>query len=132
MGDFIGHTISNMFRVKDAAAFRAWCKRRDLETWHADPGSDGHIYHGIAAPVGQTWPDHDAKTGGVIDFTAELAAHLVDVAILIEAGFEPNRYVGGCAQAIHPDGKAVIIIDLIDIYLKARQTWGLDVSEALY
>lgn len=132
MSDFIGHTISNMFRVKDAAAFRAWCRRRELETWHADPGPDGRVYHGIAARVGETWPCMDFATGEAIDFAAELAVHLLDVAIIIEAGFEPNRYVGGLAKAVHPDGREVIVIDLFDIYLRAREAWGLDVNEALY
>lgn len=135
MADFFVHTISNQFRVKDPAAFFAWCESRELTVDEQKDEETGDRYFILTARDNGTWPDADYDEEIEIDFRAELASHLHpgDVAVLLEIGNEPSRYIGGVATAIHPDGR-VVRVALQDIYGLAAATFGsgMNINEALY
>ncbi len=113
--DYISTSRSNYFRVKDAEAFKAWCS----------------IFHAVA------WPSDymdDDDTLVEVDFTTELAQHLMDtdIAVLMEAGAEGQRYVAAHAFAVNSDG-ASVSVNIDEIYAKAKTAFGTDkcITEAV-
>ena len=137
MGNYYAATRSNYFRVKDARAFKAWCRKCHLEFWTGDQQGDDpdEEFFAVSAGAGDGWPTFDPEQEAEIAFTAALGAHLDprDVAILFEAGHEKLRYVFGEAIAVHPDGRTVSV-SLNDIYPRARKAFGrrLSITEGTY
>jgi hypothetical protein len=137
MANYYATARSNYFRVKNAAAFRAWCRKRRLGVWSRDAddgaGKRYAIYPIYSGDGG--WSTYDAETGDAFDVFAELAPHLhpKDVAVLIEIGSEKLRYLIGIAVAIHPSGR-MDRVSLDDIYRRAMQDAeeGVTVTEAAY
>jgi hypothetical protein len=129
MANYYATTRSNYFRVKDNAAFEAWCAARNLKFWTKDIGEMGTCY-AISADTMDCggWPSHDPEEDADIDFTAELALHLnaKDIAVLFETGAEKLRYITGEALAVHSDGR-VVELSLHEIYERAEAEFGADV-----
>lgn len=127
MANYYATTRSNYFRVKDAKAFEAWCRRRGIEFWTQDT-SDICICYAISGNE-TGWPYYDPEKGDAINLPAEIASHLDprDAAILLEIGNEKLRYIVGSATAIHPDG-TIVCIKLDDIYEEAEEVFGPDVT----
>ncbi|SRR5581483_1607654 len=135
MADYTATTRSNYFRVKDPAAFEAWCRKRFLTFWTQDIDNLGKCY-AITADTGDCagWPNYDAGTDDNFEICIELAGHLVptDVAILFEVGNEKLRYLTGYATAIAPNGETVSV-SINDIYQKAAEAFlGFTVTEGSY
>ena len=130
MGNYYATTRSNYFRVKDAKAFEAWCRKRSLDFWSKSIADLGGCY-AITADMGDCdgWPSYDSLLDIEFDLTAELAGHLDtrDVAILFEIGAEKLRYLNGVATAVHPDGKTVRVM-LDEIYIRARKAFGANLT----
>ena len=126
MANYYATTRSNYFRVKDAKAFEAWCRKRSLVFWRKRVTDVGDCY-AITADTGDCagWPVDDPDQDDEFDFTAELAGHLDprDVAILFEIGAEKLRYLMGVATAVNPDGQTVRVM-LDEIYIRARKAFG--------
>lgn len=107
MANYYATTRSNYFRVKDEAAFIAWCASHHLEHWHSPDG------FAIASTSDNGWPcsTFDVHTDEEIEFdlAAELANHLrsTDVAVLLEVGYDKLRYLVGEAIAVDCRGEAV-------------------------
>lgn len=137
MANYCATTRSNYFRVKDEAAFLAWCKDRHLEHWTQQ--LDDGLYYAISADTGDCcgWPttDFNCEHDDEIDIGHELADHLDqrDIAIILEVGSEKLRYLTGFANAIHPDGR-MVTLTLADIYAKAAEAFGpgVTITEAMY
>jgi hypothetical protein len=136
MANYVAATRSNYFRVKDTAAFEAWCNKRDLDFWTKAVDEMGDCYP-ISADTGDCagWPCYDSGTRDEFAITDELATQLDprDVAILVEIGSEKQRYLAGYATAVHPDGRTVSV-SLTDIHERATQAFGptLGITEAAY
>jgi len=136
MANYCATTRSNYFRVKDAAAFEAWCNERNLKFWTKmiDELVD---FYAVSADTGDCagWPSYDCDTDDEFNIADELAPHLDprDVAILFEIGSEKLRYLTGYATAVHADGRTVCV-NIQDIYELARNTFGpaLGITEATY
>jgi len=122
-------TRSNFFRVRDPNEFQLWCEKREIDYESHDHKELGACFAISASDVNIGWPFYDVDTDEDIDIYAELARHLDnrDVAVLFEVGFEGSRYLRGFARAIHPDGR-ILFLDLLDIYERARRTFGNDVN----
>lgn len=143
MANYYATTRSNYFRVKDTAAFEAWCADNSLEHW--TDTKDGDTYHAISADTGDSggWPsqryeEDDDGAGDYVDinFDAELADFLDprDVAILLEVGSEKLRYLVGVAVAIHPDGRTHHL-NIGSIYDEARKAFkddAIQITDAMY
>jgi hypothetical protein len=130
MANYYATTRSNYFRVTDATAFEAWCRKRFLDFWTKQYEGIGLRYAVSGNETG--WPYYDSDDDAEIDFTSELATHLDprDVAVLIEIGSEKLRYLVGRATAVHHDGLTVDV-DLEEIYERAGGFNGdLTVTEA--
>jgi hypothetical protein len=127
MANYYATTRSNYFRVKDATAFEAWCRRRQLEFWTQEVKGMGTCHAISGNETG--WPYYDAEKDDEINLPAEIASHLNpnDAAILFEIGNEKLRYIVGRATAIHPDG-TIVCINLDDIYEEAEEVFGPDVT----
>ncbi len=136
MANYCATTRSNYFRVKDAAAFEAWCNERNLDFW-TKPIDDHGDFYAISADTGDCagWPSYDSDADDEFDIAGELANHLDprDVAILFEIGSEKLRYLNGYAVAVHAGGRTVSV-SLRDIYKRARNAFGpaLGITEATY
>ena len=51
MANYCATTRSNYFRVKDAAAFEAWCNERNLDFW-TKPIDDHGDFYAVSADTG--------------------------------------------------------------------------------
>ena len=129
MANYTATARSNYFAVKDATAFEAWCKKRNLETWL---GTDGNAARYAITPDDMSdtvgWPEDCDDDGDQIEDLCEaLAGHLADgeVAVLYEIGHEKLRYLIGTATAVHASGKR-IDINLSEIYTRALDAFGED------
>ena len=142
MANYVANTRTNYFRVKDAAAFLAWCKELELEHWTNEfPDQPGDTFYALTADSRgdcDGWPTYvEDKNGEQIEdynFADDLAEHLDprDVAILKEVGTERLRYLTGYATAIDATGKSVTI-SLRQIDELAEKAFpGLTVTEAIY
>jgi hypothetical protein len=74
MANYYATTRSNYFRVKDATAFEAWCRMRDLEFWTHEVKGMGTCYAISGNETG--WPYYDAEKDDEINLPAEIAGHL--------------------------------------------------------
>jgi hypothetical protein len=130
MANYYATTRSNYFRVKDAAAFEAWCRKWSFDFWTKDIEGCGRCY-AISADTGDCngWARFDSEQDGEIDIAVELAEHLDvrDAAVLVEVGSEKLRYLIGNAMAVHPDGRTVHVI-LEEIYLRAKKAFGTGIN----
>jgi hypothetical protein len=135
MANYYATTRSNYFRVKDAKAFEAWCKKRFLDVWTSEDHPDCYAIAANDNGDGSGWPHFDSETDDDIDFTTELAEHLDerDVAVLFEIGNEKLRYLVGVATAVNSNGRSVSV-NLDEIYDRAKATLGSDlaITEATY
>lgn len=136
MANYEATTRSNYFRVKDAAAFEAWCTKYGVSFWTRQPAATPNVKeYAITADSGDGsgWPsqrwDDNSEDWEDVDFTTELAAHLApdNIAILLEIGNDKLRYLVGMATAIHPDGRTATV-SLADIYDRAQAMFGADVT----
>lgn len=77
------------------------------------------------------WPTVDVETDEPIDFLGLISSHLSEgeVAVLVTAGWERQRYVFGEAMAVNQDGE-VVSVNTGDIYELARAKFGVRPSEA--
>jgi hypothetical protein len=136
MANYYATARSNYFRVKDAASFEAWCKKRQLDCWTKHYDDVGQRY-AISPEEGcdAGWSHYDIEHDAEIDLFAELAEHLDprDVAVLIEIGSEKLRYLIGEAVAVHSSGRTVRV-NLDEIYDKAlaELDGDLTVTETVY
>lgn len=131
MANYYATARSNYFAVKDAAAFLAWAKSRQLAVWD-QAQVDGTLLYAIGPDEHDdsgSWPTYlyDEETDEELEVNVpdELVEHLADgyVAVLMEAGAEKRRYVNGYAVAIHSSGE-VVSLSLDDIYQKAKEAFG--------
>jgi hypothetical protein len=134
MANYCATARSNYFRVKDAAAFEAWCDERFLDYWQ-DTARERYAISASGEYASGSWPWYDHSTDAEIDIAAELVPHLhpKDVAVLIEVGSEKLRYLIGQAVAVHASGR-IDRVSLDDIYDRAMQGVedGVTVTEATY
>ena len=135
MANYNATARSNWFKVKPT--FDAWVE--------SIPDIDVQIRDGFVAIFGadcdtRCFPSQrlvEDKTGDVdyedIYLAEELAPHLEDgeIAVLMEAGAEKQRYIGGWAIAVHSDGR-VVSINLNDIYGLAEKEFGKRPTPAEY
>jgi hypothetical protein len=136
MANYYASTRSNYFRVKNATAFEAWCRKRSLDFWtkHYDGVGDRYA---VSAGTGNSagWPHYDPELDGDFELTAELATHLDpgDIAVLIEIGSEKLRYLTGIATAVHHSGRT-LSVGLDEIYDRAIDAFDgdLTVTDAAY
>jgi hypothetical protein len=137
MANYYATARSNYFRVKDVAAFKAWCAKRYLDFWTSRDEDIGERYAISPSEYGDGagWPHYDTDEDDDFDFAAELAEHLVskDVAILLEVGSEKLRYLIGYATAVQSDGRTVHV-NLDEIYDKAKAAFGpnANITDATY
>jgi hypothetical protein len=123
--DWVGQARSNYFKVKDLEAFKAWAKRRDVDVIESEKDKGKVAVVSSRESVHGGWPDSivvdsegEAKALGYergdpddciveIDFVQELSLHLEDgqVAVLMEVGYEGQRYVTGWACAVNSKGE---------------------------
>jgi hypothetical protein len=127
MANYTAIARSNYFAVKDATAFEAWCKKRQLKHWR---GTDANAARYAITPNDFCdtggWPEHGDDDDELIeDLCDALAGHLADgeVAVLYEIGNEKLRYLIGTATAIHSSGKRVDL-NLCEIITRARDAFG--------
>lgn len=137
MANYTATARSNYFAVKDATAFEAWCKERDLKTWQ---GKGNKAARYAIAPSDYCdhggWPEHRDDDGDLLEELCDgLVHHLADgeVAVMFEIGSEQLCYLLGTATAVHASGKRVDI-NLSEIYTRARDAFGEDaaMTEANY
>lgn len=135
MANYTAAARSNYFRVKNTKAFRRWCKAFDLDIVMPDELGPEPFFAITPASDSGCWPRFHPDTDAETDIHHELAAHLDprDIAVLMHAGHEKLRYITGFATAVHADGRC-ITISLQDIYSRAREEFGQDLSmtEAIY
>lgn len=126
--NYTGVCRSNYFKVKDLKAFKA-----------TSPGSiEVHEKDGFVAIFGDDgWSSQiEDEEGNDVDFWVVewVQEHLAEgeVALLVEAGYEGQRYVVGVGHLIGWDGKhAWVTLDDWANW-KSRQLWGKPVSGAHY
>lgn len=97
--DYAGIARSNYFRVKDAAAFRAFVK--ELPGVRLAEKDDR-----FALLADEGWPSSRSNDDD-LDIIQELAPHIADgnVAVLMAVGYEGMRYVDGVAVAVNNKGE---------------------------
>lgn len=137
MANYYASARSNYFRVKDEAAFKAWCDELNLQWWTREniPGHPGETFYAISAESGDCngWPssrfDPDTDDHVEMDMESELPDHLDprDVAVLMEVGSEKLRYLVGTAVAIHAT-KPPVYLNLASILEKAHDEFGDEVT----
>lgn len=136
MANYYASARSNYFLVKDADAFQAWAKRRELGIWSSDKeGGRVAIYPLSGDDNG--WPScrYNDETDEYDDFSVveELPEHLVEgeVAVLMEVGAEKLRYLVGHAIAVNAAGE-VQSVNLQDAIMELAKTMGPNVTEPCY
>jgi hypothetical protein len=137
MANYYGQARSNYFEVKDATKFVDEMAKYPVEVITTEV--DNRTLYGIMDANqdggGLYWDMYDEDTGEnkEIDWPEILASHLADnhVAVLMEVGTEKYRYLNGIAFAVN-NKKEVIRISLDDIYDKAKETLGSQITTATY
>lgn len=126
MANYVATARSSYFKVKDADAFADFCERWNLNMISRD---DTNLHgflctdqdHGLPSEPDDYQPDENGEYTwpSLID---ELATHLAPgwVAVVMEAGAENYRYIGGYAVAVNAAGKHKDLA-LADIYTQAEQ-----------
>lgn len=130
-----------------AASRTNWFATKDLTALQAAMAAfngDVTLHEGQGENVGKVMLSADHSDEGTfpsarfvdgecveVDFEAEVAEHLADgeILVLISAGHDKLRYVGGWAVACDNTGKRVEL-SLTDIYERAEQTFGKRPSPA--
>lgn len=133
--DFYGTARSNAFRVKDPQAFAEWAATFGLQ-FSTEKADDGQLFHIIFGsdddgcfPQWRIDLDTDQESDDSVDLPAELAPHLQDgeIAILMSAGAEGQRYVSGYATAVHSNGRTTSLV-LADIYKQAANEFSVPIA----
>ena len=137
MANYEGCCKSNQFQVKDGPAFEKFMEEQaygDLEIWPCNPPPCGHYRMERISekmPKPKVYPTYqfggyegiveELRDGG--SFYKELAKHLVrgEVAIIIEAGNEKLRYVGGYGVIVNWKGR-IKSVNLIDEAIKVAKS----------
>lgn len=140
--NFSATARSNYFRVKDEEKFKEWVGATSLKiltgSRKSEPDKAGVRRFAIAPGdyCEGGWPstlyDEETDEDRDVDVAEELAEHLADdeVAILMEAGSEGERYVTGWAVAVNNKG-GYEQVGLDDIYKKAAHL-GENITQAEY
>lgn len=134
MANYYCAARSNYFKVKDAAAFKAWTETIiGLGVWEKEDGTFGLYDDGNDSCGWPSWMEDEEGETFELDLLTELSAHLTEdsVAVLMEAGAEKLRYVRGCANAVNSKGE-IVSISLGDIYRLAFDSFGIDPTPAEY
>lgn len=132
MSNWSGLSRSNYFQVKDEAAFREALKDVDVSVVQ---GTGGLAV--ISEDENGAWPSftYNDETGDdeEIDLVALIAEHLADgqVAVMISAGSERQRYVSGYATAFTNNAPPVEL-NLSEIYNLAKNAFGVIPTLAEY
>lgn len=137
MANYYSTCRSNYFAVKDESKFLAF-----LDLYNVTPitevTNEGVTYHGFLSEDENGLPTRFTENGtDEVMFTIdeEIAEHLAEdqVCVILDAGAEKQRYVGGNASAIHSSGER-IDISLQDIYRLARDKFGdgVEITAAEY
>ena len=130
MANWYGTTRSNYFKVKDDDAFSTFME--DWDEMNIELTTDGWLLTGGDDNGGlQEWREDD--DGKEYYFLKDFSRHLADgeIAIIMSAGAEKLRYVTGRSIAITNANKP-IVIDIDDIYKKAKKKFGSGPSLAEY
>ena len=137
MANYYGQARSNYFEVKDATKFVEEMAKYPVEviTEKVDDKTLYGIMDSNSNGGGLDWTRYDEETDDYIeiDWVEILANHLADnnVAVLMEVGSEKYRYLNGIAFAVN-NKKEFIRISLDDIYEKAKETLGSQITTATY
>jgi len=124
MPQLYGWSKSNYFRVKDDAAFEAWCESGSIRFEKLPNGEycmfgnrDDHLWN-FEPPLDDNEEEMDNEEE--IDFPKELARHLHDdyVAVLLGATRE-GPYMRGWASAVNSKGEERTLA-LDEIYERAK------------
>lgn len=134
MANYYGTARTNYFKVKDAALFKSFLVKFNLnrdQTLARDASGEGCAIL-FEDGIPSFYETDDGETDE-IDFPEELAKHLQDgeIAIFMEAGAEKMRYISGHATAINSNGER-IDIDLNQIYNKALKKFKTIPTRAEY
>jgi hypothetical protein len=137
MANYYAQARSNYFEVKDATKFVDEMAKYPIEVITNEV--DGRTLYGIMDAnqdgSGLDWNMYDEETGEEteLDWIEILSNHLADdhIAVLMEVGTEKYRYLNGIAFAVN-NKKEVIRISLDDIYDKAKETLGSQITTATY
>lgn len=130
MANFTGAARTNYFRVKDAAAFKAWAKEHRISLVERD-GLFALL--GDESDSGDISLREDEETGERGEPEDVLPQFLADgeVCVLISAGHEKMRYVSGYAVAFDSTGRSVQV-SLNSIYELAKEAFGKEPTRAEY
>lgn len=133
MATYYGHARTNLFQVKDAAAFIAELATisTNLDVAANTETNEVAVFSNTDDGCwiwntykGGTWEESEVNWADI--FTRHLAPN--SVAVITEIGNEKLRYLNGYAVAYNPNGeKTEIMLD--DIYSQARKLWNLEVKE---
>jgi hypothetical protein len=131
MANYTARARSNYFRVKNEERFRTFCGRYELDV--IDRKKDDTklfcvlMYDGL--PPGGYYDDEGDWVE--IDFIQELSEQLAEgeVAVVMEIADQMIWSLYGYACAVNSQGK-VVELRLEDIYRLAKQTFGVEPSEA--
>lgn len=129
MSNWTGMARSNYFAVKDMDGLAATLAPFDIEI-EQDTGEHAGKVCLLANTDGGGWPSfvHDDDDNEIeFDPAVHICPYLADdeILVLMEAGFERQRYCSGYASAFNARGERVEL-SLRDIYTKAAQTFGVD------
>lgn len=157
MADYVSTDRTNYFRVKDLDAFKADLANHAISYrgWNdrvyasivLDEDSSNQPQGAIALFAEDGWPSFDpdqiadeleleefeTKYEGIEDL---IAAHLVptDVAIVMGAGAEKQRYINGYAIAVNATGqfRQVLLSDIYDLAKEIAPETGASITLAEY
>ena len=135
MANYVSQTRTNYFKVKDAEAFKAWCRTwiTDLDVVRGREGEEEELYRILCPGSPPDARRDDPETEWFeADFIEELAEHLEDewVAVIMNIGHEKQRYLVGYAVAVNSHGNHQTV-NLDDIYVAAKEL-GEHITRAEY
>jgi len=123
MANYVPFVRSNYFKVKDHAAFEAFCKKWGVKMI-GGPDHDELVGFLGGDEVGIPLCYYDSESGEHVEgrFMDDLATHLVDgwVALVREIGYEKMRYLVGYTVAVNARGES-IEVSLDQIYDDAKR-----------
>lgn len=130
--DCITMARSNYFKVKDPAAFKAFCDRMNCELIQDRDNPDLYGFVCEGGIPSYVW-DEEADDEVDVDFVNELAKQLAPgaVAIYMEVGYEGHRSVGGIAVAVNSEGQTRNV-DLCAIYELAEELTDGEITPCEY
>lgn len=129
MATYTAKARSNLFRVKDEAAFRAWARVRDIGIWEEQKNGTTYFCIYGDGPNSDGWPtsvyDETNDTTLDVEIESELPAHLQDgsVAVLMTTGSMGYADLYGYAVALNSRGEEAHI-DMHEICERAGHLGG--------